>query len=995
MFLANLNKASISQLVYLAFGVGAVFYAVLVLIHVSDSYDLGIRSVLTPHLVGKPLGAKREGLTEEPRTGDRIKRVADLPEIQTWSELLQAPAELHRRISESPTLPGGVEIDKATDQIFVQVTFTRFDDPSVEYRIWCELRRYPVEELIPSLIWLFLKGSLFVIGALVYWKRPGDESAVRFYVLCVVTLGAYIGGYHWTQIVTAPALMVVFMACGVLLPVASLHFYLVFPRKHAWLERYPVRMLTAVYGVPSVTLVCLIGFYLYIRLLADSSSTVRQFLPWAIYATFGVAMLWYLACMATLSHRLRSLEDSIEFKQVRCISIGIFFSLLPVGWSLYIVLMEPDRFAAGAVTWPMFGASIIVTAAFAIGMTRYRLMELDKIVTSGAGYFLVSVLAGLMYYGVVFVGTLFYSRFVSSPTLPAALTVSTTALLFVLALDAARSRIQRALDRRFSRSKSQLDKTLEQMSQAVSQLVDPPVLAQRLLATVSDALGIGRGAIYLRSSDSPGVCLAASQGETPPLNQLLDDAPLVEVMRNGTGLQCDALTPGPGTPAQRQLRHLGGEIAQPLMTDGELTAILVLGPKDTPFRAEDWALLSAFAQITSVALESAASHKAIELLNQDLQTKVDKIAEQQRRILALQTQLHRRAKVEPPPKKPETPLTMVKPDTDAAVLPNAGGIVGSSPVLRQLLTLVRKVAATDAVVLLRGESGTGKELLARAVHETSPRADQPYVKVHCAALSASLLESELFGHVKGAFTGAHKDKVGRFELANGGTLFLDEIGDISLEVQTKLLRVLQEKTIERVGSSDPMRVDVRIIAATHQNLETLIRQGRFREDLFYRLNVFPIQVPPLRDRCEDIPELALFFIRLSALRCKKNVTQIDDDALALLKACTWPGNIRQLENVIERAVVIAEAETLTLLDMPAELFQPEGNTAGAIDSASAPTEMETAPASSFRSERDRFEREQVERALDAAGGNKSEAARILGIARSTLISRMKKLGLDA
>jgi transcriptional regulator with GAF, ATPase, and Fis domain len=313
--------------------------------------------------------------------------------------------------------------------------------------------------------------------------------------------------------------------------------------------------------------------------------------------------------------------------------------------------------------------------------------------------------------------------------------------------------------------------------------------------------------------------------------------------------------------------------------------------------------------------------------------------------------------------------------------------------VQQLLSVVRKVAATDAAVLLRGESGTGKELLARAVHDTSPRAGKPYVKVHCAALSASLLESELFGHVKGAFTGAHKDKVGRFELADAGTLFLDEIGDISLDVQTKLLRVLQERTIERVGSSESLKVDVRIIAATHQNLEELIRQGRFREDLFYRLNVFPIAVPPLRDRREDIPELAVYFIEQSAQRCKKGVTNIDDDALALLKSQSWPGNIRQLENCIERAVVIAEAPTLTLADMPVELLAINGETL-APTPAPATVRAEPVLASSLRSERDRFEREQLLRALAAAAGNKAEAARALGIARSTLVSRMKKLDIE-
>jgi transcriptional regulator with GAF, ATPase, and Fis domain len=399
-------------------------------------------------------------------------------------------------------------------------------------------------------------------------------------------------------------------------------------------------------------------------------------------------------------------------------------------------------------------------------------------------------------------------------------------------------------------------------------------------------------------------------------------------------------------------------------------------------------LLASFAQITVLALESAAGHRTIDQLNRELQAKVDKIAEQQRRILALQTQLHRQNLPEPINEQ-ENAAPAAAAASPPALLP--GGIVGSSPVIRQLHGLVRKVAATDAVVLIRGESGTGKELLARAVHETSGRAGKPYVKVHCAALSANLLESELFGHVKGAYTGAHRDKVGRFELANGGTLFLDEIGDITLEVQTKLLRVLQEKTIERVGSSDPLQVDVRIIAATHQHLEGLIRQGKFREDLFYRLNVFPILVPPLRARAEDIPELVLHFVRQSAQRCRKEVQTIDDEALAALKDFAWPGNIRQLENAIERAVVIAEGPVLTVQELGAEFLEAEPLSFNqAADDFLAPLAI----GSNLKTERERFERDQLMRALNTAAGNKAEAARVLGIARSTLVSRLKKLGLS-
>jgi transcriptional regulator with GAF, ATPase, and Fis domain len=261
-------------------------------------------------------------------------------------------------------------------------------------------------------------------------------------------------------------------------------------------------------------------------------------------------------------------------------------------------------------------------------------------------------------------------------------------------------------------------------------------------------------------------------------------------------------------------------------------------------------------------------------------------------------------------------------------------------------------------------------------------------------LSPTLLESELFGHVKGAFTGAHRDKVGRFELANGGTLFLDEIGDVSLEVQTKLLRVLQEKTFERVGSSEPIKVDVRILAATHQNLEELIRQGRFREDLFYRLNVFPIAIPPLRERIEDIPELAQYFLQRAAESCNKEVTQIDDDVLSLLKGFSWPGNIRQLESVIKRAVVIAEGPVITTAELPAELLRqplPVKSVTPLVD----PERGLTTPEELYQewADRERRERALLLRALEAAGGNKAEAARALGVARSTLVSRLKRYGV--
>ncbi len=252
------------------------------------------------------------------------------------------------------------------------------------------------------------------------------------------------------------------------------------------------------------------------------------------------------------------------------------------------------------------------------------------------------------------------------------------------------------------------------------------------------------------------------------------------------------------------------------------------------------------------------------------------------------------------------------------------GVIGESPKMREVMEVVSLVARTDATVLIYGESGTGKELLARSIHFQSDRADRPFVVVNCGAIAETLLESELFGHEKGAFTGAHARKLGKFEIADGGTLFLDEIGEMSPTMQVKLLRVLQEKTFERVGGVNPINVDVRIIAATNRNLKEMVQEGTFREDLYYRLNVVPIKLPPLRERREDIPLLCDFLIKKHAEKLHKKVKGITPQALRMLKRYHWPGNVRELDNVIERAVILTKdemikAEDIWIFDAPREV----------------------------------------------------------------------------
>jgi transcriptional regulator with GAF, ATPase, and Fis domain len=994
------------------------------------SPDIGVRCAFTPTINHFNRGFLIKG--EEPEGDDTITQLGN-QDVSNWAQILHELAELRREKPEP-----GTEADLTSEaekthllvdgKEIVRVRYKEADTGKTQ-TVWLRVGQPPLETLLPSILWFALKILLFAVGAYVFWKRPEDRSAATFFLFCLASFGAYMGGYHWSRIVTQPALILVFIVCSVLLPAVSLHFYLVFPRPKAILDRAPKRVLFVLYGPPVFFLLLLISGYFGVRWLYfqpdDSVRRVGKLLDvllFAIYCYFGVAVLWYLASVVCLVHSYRTSAGTTERNQVKWILYGTLASLAPIGYSLYLALAQRQRFGGGEATWPMFIASVCVTAAFTISITRYRLMQLDQLISSGVRYFLFSSAVGLVYYSLIFGGMMLLGS-IEGPTFGQVVAASGTALIFLIGLNLFRDRFTAALNRHFRREKHQLDRMLQRMSQVIEQLVDSPTLAHRLLHTSVELLGASGGAVYLRQGDPPLYRLTEAVGPDPALDELSSGCPLIETL---VRYPLSAVRYPPNLTAdsgQRQLHFLGGTLAQALVHEGQLLGILILaGPLEPRglatettggYTAEDLHLLAAFAQMTVLALVSAEGHRKIDVLNRELQTKIEKIAEQQRRIMALQTQLS--AVRHPPSAIRQSPAALDGQQTANGERPMAeSGVIGSSVQVHHLMQLVRKVAVTDSVVLLRGESGTGKELLARAIHDNSPRTGKPFVAVHCSALSPSLLESELFGHVKGAFTNAIRDKVGRFEAANGGTLFLDEIGDIALEVQIKLLRVLQERMFERVGSSEPLRVDVRIIAATHQDLEALMRQGRFREDLFFRLDVFSIALPPLRKRAEDVPELALHFLRLYSQRMSKQVDGIDDDAMSRLKAYPWPGNIRQLENVIQRAVVVAEKPLVTVEELPVELhadpFPLATRTYRTTDDdsleetlreaadhwspllAAAPTGL-TAAIHGERIDRERREREKFVRALAAAGGNKSEAARALGMARSTFISRLKRLGL--
>jgi DNA-binding NtrC family response regulator len=314
--------------------------------------------------------------------------------------------------------------------------------------------------------------------------------------------------------------------------------------------------------------------------------------------------------------------------------------------------------------------------------------------------------------------------------------------------------------------------------------------------------------------------------------------------------------------------------------------------------------------------------------------------------------------------------------------PGDAGLVGASPQMERLRGLVARLAATDASVLVRGETGTGKELVARAIHDLGPRADRPFVAFDCSAFAEGVLESELFGHEKGAFTGADRRRIGRFELADTGTLFLDEVGDLALPVQVKLLRVLQERAFQRVGGTETVTVNVRVVAATNRDLEAALRERRFREDLYYRLNVVTVQVPALRERREDIPALVQLFASRYGQRPAGGELVVTPEAMAALQTYSWPGNVRQLENVIHRATILCRDGVVRVEDVSLELAEGTSSVSAALP-----------PTTDLRATLNAVEQELLERAIREHHGNLTAAGRSLGIERNLLRYKLRKHGL--
>lgn len=905
--------------------------------------------------------------------------------------------------------------------------------PELVTRTYVPVRPLNSKDFLLTIFWFLCQLGILIVAMAAWWQRPSDRVIHVFCMMCCASMPAFVGGFHWWMLAASPLLNLPFIFAGCFLPAVTLHFFSCFPREGAFLQSKRVLSLSLIYAPLSVMAI-LIGFVYWAAYSLTGVSTAAEdyslfqkmvaitngltggeltfeggvvcaqllyALRLLVYSAIALSSVYFGLAVLSLFASLLRTQNQVERRQASGILIASLIATVPILYTLYLAFFRKTQFALGDGQLPMFTASSLFMAAYAHGMLKHRLILADDLMRRGRQYSIISMLvtggcAVLLGSGMVF------TRIYGLPQESSLLLHLSLFLVLVIAIAFvlwARDRIQAVVDQRFFSEKYQLDRTLKQLNQASGYLSDPSSLAAITLGSCRDVLDSSTAAMYVRDSSGALRLIGADETSTAPATldtSLVEDGDSTEQVV----LRLPSLSRNNMSKTQKLLHDLPAELICFLRSDQGVDGLILLGMRNNgvPFSPEDIAFLQAMGQMTVLALHSSKANQNLARLDTELKVKVDRIAEQQRQLSMLRAELTNLQ---------DNIGDVRRPEVNAGL--DRGEIRGNSTAILDVLDIVRKAAASTATVLIRGESGTGKELLARVVHRNSDRIDKPLVSVNCAALAPSLLESELFGHTRGAFTGANSDKIGRFQAADGGTLFLDEIGDITLETQVKLLRVLQERCFEPVGTSETVKVDVRLIAATNRDLEKMIATGEFREDLYYRLNVVSVTLPPLRQRREDLIELVFFFLNRAVQKTDKRISQIEPDALAVIEQHEWPGNIRELENVVERAVVLADGETITLKDLPKEICakvmtvaadnpQPTGDSWSLqkIDQPWPSSQRTLGGPQPIELLRRKASDEiaRIATALADADGNKALAARALKMPRSTLYSKMKKYGLS-
>ncbi|MBI4208284.1 MAG: sigma 54-interacting transcriptional regulator [Deltaproteobacteria bacterium] len=801
-----------------------------------------------------------------------------------------------------------------------------------------------------------------LLALFILFKKPTEKAAFLFSLILVTGSVLRIGFGHLWYLLEQPFLSVVWVLAGLAVVPLSLHFACIFPRERRLLTRkkylYPLLYL------PSVVL-SLVGLVLYHQALAVDPLKGDEHLVFQRIFRLGIGFqLYYQSYLLTvfglfLLSFFRS-PAVRERKQLVWIVAALLFAVCNQTYLFFQFQAHPSPSHLLFTLQDLTPLPMVFLWPFAIALSifKYRLLDIDRIISRGMAYLMVSAISVALYLGFVggFSGSLGQVIDFSSWGLVGATLV--IALLFF----PIKQKIQKVIDRHFYRDRYRYQNTIYELSQRLTTFLKEEPLFQTINETLQKAFPISHVTTHVCSKEE----------DPSSFHALHEFLPKYPKAISRFEIENQSLFASQRETLLSQMDSLGAELLLPFFYERKLRGWIVLGEREDGdvYSTTDIELLTTLADQVAVALQNASSYQQIERLNEDLREKVQKIEVLQEKLFQENASLKQEIQQQS----------------------HFWEIVGTSFAMREVFQKVQKIASTSSSVFIHGESGTGKELIASAIHYNSSRKDKPFIKVNCAALPEGTLESELFGHERGAFTGAVARRQGRFELADSGTLFLDEIGEIPAHMQLRLLRVLQEKQFERVGGTQTLETDVRVIAATNRDLEEAVAEGRFREDLYFRLNVISIEIPPLRERMEDLYPLALHFIEKYNRQTGKAFCKITEDGWDVLKRYHWPGNVRELENLIHRAIVLGEGEELTLKDLSSGLNTERSEGFDAREEAPHPLNYEGLFHLPYWDQIRYYEKIILQEALKKTGGIKERTARSLGISRSHFFRKLKEHG---
>ncbi|MGM0597573.1 MAG: sigma 54-interacting transcriptional regulator [Myxococcota bacterium] len=855
---------------------------------------------------------------------------------------------------------------------FGKVTLLLRDSNGQLKKVEHKIGHYP---LWPKLAYSILPGLLTLFAVFYLWRKRKKNQIFPFLILTLAVTYVLILSYiNLDAIAASPFFLFFFLLWNVLAPPSLLLFFLRFPRpkKLGNMPRAGLLYLPALFAFALTA-------YFYLDLFFSPSLSQQKTLFFVGRIIIpGTNLLYGLGTLAAIFHTLFKGKE-YEKRKVILILYGFFIMLLILtSWVfLYSEKTALNQFAGGSDL--LMGLYAILVITVVSSTFKQFVFKVDKLVNTSLVYGIITIGIILVYLFLSwFLGLILTTMFsLESTTITIFAAVLSTAGLFSF-----REMVQQYVDKMFFKTRYRYAKLLSEVGEKISSIMDIPQLFSSMFNLIGTNMQIRGASAWLSRKEKGYFRRVQYWKEGKNSKDQVKYNKIKELRRystNGTIVLHKDLPPE--TEAPKLFADLEAYCLVLLFFQHDLVGFLVFGPKENglPYTRDDSDFLESIGKQATLAVKNSLAYTTILQLNESLTKRKEEIEKLKSRLEVENIYLKK----------------------TLANVAKFGDLVGESESIMQVKSLIQKIAKTETNVMILGESGTGKELVARSIHKLSPCKDRTLVTVNCAAIPENLLESELFGHVKGAFSGAVRRKIGQFELANNSTLFLDEIGELPLSLQPKILRAIQEGEITPLGAEKSIKVKVRLITATNRDLTEMVKAGKFREDLFYRINVLPINLPPLRDRKGDIQLLARHFLQIHSRRLGKTIEGFSRDSLRRMEVYRWPGNVRELSNVVERAVALADGKVLDReILLPQTQFSTELTDEEEVTSSKSQLEqsmptLEKEMELPYKEAVDSFKKKYIQNILKKVDNNKSKAARIIGIRRSYLHRLIKDLGIDS